>query len=191
MKKSITILSFLLLFISCSKEEDIIKQEVKKATQENKVLVLKVNFDTNTLEGGKEFTFDNQNETFTTNVVVQSNEADGGNIKVFYQELNQKLFEGTQSWTGKIVFPGDFQPANSFVQTITANIFPMPIFQNIYNPNNSVYDYNLVWNAIQDRVKVREFLTSNPNQSAKLFLFTEYDSAVVGLRKKWIIFFKN
>ncbi len=191
MKKSISILSFLILFISCSKDEDVIKQEVKKATLENKVLILKVDFATNTFDGGKELVFDNQTETFTTNVVVQSNDADGGNIKVFYQELNQKLFEGTQSWTGQIVFPIDFLPAAAFESALTADYFLPPNFLNIYNPNNEIFNFESAWIAIQSRIKVRNYMLSNPNQIAKIFLFTEYSSGIVGPRKKLIIILKK
>ena len=190
MKKSISILSLLLLFISCSKDDDIIKQEVKKATQENKVLILKVNFNNNTFEGGKEFTFANNTTTFTANPIITSNEADGGNIAVYYQELNEKLFQATQSWTGQITFPAVWQPSSEFESALTTDYFLPPTFQNIYNPSNETYNYESVWTAIQGRIKVRSYIISNQNQIAKIFLFTEY-GGIVGPRKKWIIMLKN
>lgn len=190
MKKLITILSIILISISCSKEDEIIKP-LEKVTTDNKVLVLKVNFNNNTFEGGKEFTFANNTSTFTANPIITSNEADGGNIAVYYQELNEKLFQGTQSWTGQITFPAVWQPSYEFESALTADYYLPPTFQNIYNPSNETFNYESAWIAIQGKIKVRSYINSNPNQIAKIFLFTEYDSGIVGPRKKWIIMLKN
>lgn len=92
MKKSIAILSFVFLLISCSKEVAIVKLEEKKLQTESKILILKVDFATNTLESGKELTFTNNSATFTTNAVATSNAADGGTLAINYQEINKQLF---------------------------------------------------------------------------------------------------
>ena len=192
MKKSIFILLFFILLISCSKEEVIVKQDEKNFVTESKILILKVDFASNTLESGKELTFANNSNAFTANAIATSNAADGGSLVINYQEINERLFFGNQNWTGTIVFPENWQPANTFAITITADVFPKPVFQNIYNPNNIVYNIDEVWNILERLVKVREYLTSNPNQTAKIFKYSQYNTTgVENPNNKWIIILKN
>lgn len=192
MKKSFIILSLFFLLFSCLKDDVIVKQNEKNILPESKILILKVDFATNTLESGKELTFTNNSATFTTNAVATSNAADGGTLAINYQEINKQLFFGNQNWTGTIVFPEVWQPANTFAVTLTSDVFPKPIFLNIFNPNNEVYNYDDVWNAIQGRVKVREFLTSNPGQTAKIFKYSQYNTAgAENPNNKWIIILKK
>lgn len=185
-------MSVLLILISCNKDEVVSKIVEKKSSTENKVLILKVDFTTNTFESGKELTFENQTTTFTAIPVVQSNQSDGGYIAVFYQELNEKLFEVNQGFSGNITFPTDFLSSSSFniLNTLVAIPFPSSGFENIYNPNNQVFDYNLVWQSIASLEKVNQYRLSNPNATVKLFLIDEYGSLNANT-KKWILILKN
>ncbi len=206
MKKILLLIASFLIF-SCSNESvknninsETSSQSFRKSSsnyqiiQENKVLLLKVDYNTNNFEGGKEFTFANNSATFTiTNQVVPP--ADFGSIKLTYSEINQQLFFGTIHWMGlgQITFPTNFLPANSFnvVNTFAPIPFPSSGFQNIYNPNNQIFDYNPIWNSIAYREKVIQYRASNPNATIKIFLYTPGVGIGDPAHWKWIIFLKN
>lgn len=192
MKKSISvfIVSLTLLF-SCSKDDDL--RKIRNDQTVNKVLMLKVDYTTNTFEGGKEFTFTKPTNTFTITNQYQA-PGDFGSIKLIYQELNETLFDGTIHWMGlgKMNFPASLQPSAEFNAVITTDIvYPINGLQNVFNPNNETYDYTQVWMSIQYLVKVREYLSSNPNETIKIFLYTP--SVGVGNPADWcwIIYLKN
>ena len=86
------IIAFLL---SCKKDNKILQ-----SSPTAKVLLLKVDYITNTFQGGKELIFSKNPSTFTI-----SNEyevpSDLGNIKLKYQEIDETLFDGTIFWMGR------------------------------------------------------------------------------------------
>jgi hypothetical protein len=172
--------------ITTSKAED-------NTGKENKILLLKVDYTTNTFEGGKELLFAQPAETFTiTNKYKEP--GDFGSIKLFYSEINETLFYGTIVWMGcgKISYPENWLPAEDFVRTADKNyVFPANGFENIFNPFDNTFDYNIVWGYIQNIIKLREYLQSNPSQKVKLFLYQP--SVGVGDPKdwKWILFLKK
>jgi len=175
---------------SCSNDNDDIHFQ---DTNSNKVLILKVDYTTNAFEGGKELSFAVTTPNMTiTNLYVQP--ADIGGIKLFYQELNTILFDGSIHWagTGTIYFPQNFLNANQFESVMTADyVTPVSGFENVFNPSNTVYNYNNVWGSVQSIVKVRQYLQSNPNATVKLFLYTP--SVGIGNPEEWdwIILMKN
>lgn len=136
--------------------------------------------------------FENQNATFTAITVVQSNQSDGLNIKVFYKEINVKLFEVNQGFSENITFSTDFLSSSSFniLNTFVPIPFPSSGWENIYNLNNQVFDYNLVWQSIAYLEKVNLYRLSNPNATIKLFLIDKYSSLYANT-KKWILILKN
>jgi len=104
----------------------------------NKVLLLKVDYETNTFEGGNEATFSSSTASFTlTKQVIPP--GDFGNIKLFYSELNYKLFDGDIIWmgNGQIHFPTSFLPANQYIFLNTLVPIADPVFENVYNPYNT------------------------------------------------------
>jgi len=135
------------LFSSCEKNDDL----SKKGSTANKVLLLKVDFLTNTFEGG----------------II---------------------------WAGRGIInqPQNILPASQFDTVTTADIVnPTAGFENIFNLNNTVFDYALVWSSVQRLVKVREYLNANPNATVKLFLYTPSVGAGNPADWGWIIFMKN
>lgn len=191
MKTKIVIFtSIFLTLISCSNVND---ETILPTTNPNKVLILKVDYNTNQFEGGKELSFSNTATTMTvTNEYVAP--ADFGSIKLKYQELNEKLFDGTIVWNGvgQINYPQNLLNATQFDRVITTDyVTPSAGFENVFNPNNITYNYNEVWTSVQSLVKVRQYLISNPNASVKLFLYTPSVGVGNPAQWDWIIIMKN
>jgi hypothetical protein len=188
--KILTFTALILSLISCSNDND---ETSNSTTNSNNVLLLKVDYNTNLFEGGKELTFANTTSNMTiTNQYVSP--GDFGSIKLIYQELNETLFDGTIVWAGlgQMNYPQNLLNANQFDRVMTADyVTPISGFENVFNPNNSTYNYNEIWTSVQSLVKVRQYLSSNPNATVKLFLYTP--SVGIGNPSEWdwIIIMKN
>jgi len=159
----------------------------------SKVLVLKVDYLTNKFEGGTELTFTKSSPNFNIQPIYIS-PGDFGNISMIYQDINELLFDGSIVWMGKgyIKYPRNFIPANRFEIVLTSDyVIPKNGFENVFNPNNTNYDYSPIWSPVQSLVKVREYLRSNPISTAKLFLYTPSVGAGNPEDWDWIIFLKN
>ena len=188
--KILTITIFILTLISCSKDND---DTITPSTNQNNVLVLKVDYNTNTFEGGKELSFSStiSNMTVINQYVPPS---DFGSIKLIYQELNETLFDGTIVWNGlgQMNFPQNLLNANQFDRVLTADyVSPNSGFENVFNPNNATYNYNSIWASIQSLVKVRQYLISNPNATVKIFLYTPSVGIGNPAEWDWIVILKN
>lgn len=181
---------FILTLISCSKENT---RQASSTTNSNNVLVLKVDYNTNQFEGGKELTFtDTSSDMSITNQYVAP--GDFGSIKFKYQELNEILFDGTIVWAGlgQVNYPQNLLNANQFDRVMTTDyVTPVSGFENVFNPDNTVYNYNAIWNSVQNLVKVRQYLYSNPNATVKLFLYTPSVGFGNPADWDWYIFMKN
>jgi hypothetical protein len=207
MSKKIFLLLAITFFSSCSKDENsssntnefLKRQSIRNnylaPPVPNTVLLLKVDYLTHTFEGGKEFTFPNQTNTFTIQTQYQA-PSDFGGIKLYYQELNQQLFNGSIHWmgTGSILFPSDFQPAGAFavVQTLVPVAFPTSGFQNVFNPDNTVYNYQDVWSSIAYLQKTGDYGYWQTNTIApKIFLYTPSVGIGDPATWKWIVILKR
>lgn len=173
MKAKILYLFLLGILFACNSED--INMDANLGTNApNQVLLLKVDYTTNTFEGGTIFGFPQKSDNFTIeNKYVEP--GDFGNVKLIYKEPNQTLFEGTIHWMGlgKMTFPEKLEPAKDFEIDPSKNyILPKNGFEDIFNPDKRELNYEKPWNSIQGLEKVREFLATNPNQKAKLFLYT-------------------
>lgn len=188
--KILPFIAIILLVISCSKDNN---ETIAPTTNSTNVLVLKVDYTTNQFEGGKELSFTNTASAMTiTNQYVPP--GDFGSIKLKYQELNETLFDGTIVWSGlgQINYPQNLLNANQFDSVMTTDfVTPIAGFENVFNPNNSTYNYNTIWTSIQRLVKVRQYLNSNPNATVKLFLYTPSVGVGNPAEWDWIIFMKN
>lgn len=188
--KFLALFALIAFLTSCTSEEE---GDTIIAPEENKVLLLKVDYLTNVFEGGKELTFEDTTATFEIETEYLQ-PADFGSIKLFYKELNKKIFDGTIVWNGMgtITYPENFEPANSFEITLTNDfIFPTEGFENVFNPEQETYDYQTIWNAVQSLVKAREYIIANPDAKVKIFLYTP--SVGIGNPGEWdwIIILKN
>lgn len=176
------------LFLSCTDNDDTLNTDTT-----NKVLMLKVDYLSNTFTGGKELTFNSQSDSFTvTNVYVPP--GDFGNLKLNYSEIDQPIFDGSIIWAGvgEMTYPTNLLTASSFEHVLTADyVTPSAGFTNVFNPDMASYDYDPVWGAVQGLVKTREYLNSNPNGSVKLFLYTPSVGIGNPADWYWVIFIKN
>ena len=168
-----------------------IRQQTQPISNGN-VLMLKVDYLTNTFEGGYEFAFDNVPNSFTIRREYQS-PGDFGYIKFFYDEINEMLFYGTIIWMGEgqIYFPQNILPASAFDFTFLDNIVFPNDFENIgaYPPTNS--DYTNVWLSVENLAKVRDYLIANPEQTVKIFLYTPCVGIGDPAHWDWILFLKK
>ena len=184
----LTLAIILLSLVSCSGDE------TTTSDQQNKILLLKVDYTNTVFEEGTEIIVDGAATNEFTVDTRYTPPGDFGSIQLFYREREQKIFDGGIIWMGLgvISYPNTFLPANRFETTLTADyVLPGGGFENVFNPNNERYDYQRIWTAVQNLIKVREYLRSNPNASAKIFLYTP--SVGIGNPEEWdwIIILKN
>ncbi len=187
MKTAILLSLLMVLAIGCRSVDE------PNPDNTNKVLMLKIDYTTNTFEGGKELLFSKDTNVFSIKTEYTP-PGDFGSIKIIYSELNETIFNGTIIWmgTGKITYPENIIPADSFSIVMTDDfVTPSAGFENIFNPGNQIFDYTPVWISVQGLVKVRQYLRSNPNATVKIFLYTPSVGVGNPLDWDWIIFLKN
>jgi hypothetical protein len=178
---------------SAAKSIDEWLNTVKIEDYNNHVLMLMVDYTANKFEGGNELRFKENHDTFT--VTYDYNPpGDFGDIKLFYSEINEMLFYGTVVWMGcgKIEYPEKLLPADSFPVTLQEDyMIPANGFETVFHEDTRDEEYNTVWSSVQNVIKVREYLASNPGQKVKIFFYTPS----VGLGNpadwKWILFLKK
>ncbi len=187
MKSFILFVIFICLF-TCSNSDETITVPIES----NKVLLLKVDYTAHSLEGAKELIFEESTDNFEISFEYQA-PGDFGNIKLFYNQLDEVIFDGTIIWlgTGEIAFPDTFISAES-LNTID-NSLELPslsLFQNVIYDEFAYYpediDYSSMWNAIDNLELVSEYRSSNPNSSINVFLYTP--SVGIGNPLEWDYF---
>ena len=192
MKSTILLVCLTVLILSgCSSTLD--QQAVAVSTAENKVLFLKVDYITNTFEGGKELIFSQNSSTFSVSKLYVA-PSDFGSLKLTYQEINQPLFNGTIIWMGlgQINYPQNLLPASAFAMVPTNDmVMPSAGFQNVFPESTQIVNYNSPWQSVQMVQKVRQYLTSNPDGSVKIFLYTPGVGIGDPAYFKWIFMLKN
>lgn len=167
-------LVFTLFIVSCSEDND---DNLVAENDMNKVVLLKVDFLTQTFEGGKELSFASaSNFTIATNY---QEPGDFGSVQLMYDELDQPLFDGTIVWMGlgERSFPESLKNADDF-ETVAAPV-EMPsesMFENVMYHEFAYYpedlDYALLWDSIKNLKIVQDYTNNNPNGSIKVFLYT-------------------
>lgn len=187
--KILTLLTVIITLISCSTDN----AETIQTTSSNKVLILKVDYNTNIFEGGKELCFTSATSAMTVSSQYVS-PGDFGSIKLTYEEINETLFNGTIVWNGlgQINYPENLLEADQFARVMTADyVTPISGFENVFNPNNTSYNYEQTWASVQGLVKVRQYLISNPNATVKIFLYTPSVGVGNPAEWDWIVLLKN
>jgi hypothetical protein len=166
------LIGFLVTVAGCERLEPIDTDGIKPT--DSGVLMLTVDYTTNTFKGGKELQFSEKSETFTiTHEYLPP--GDFGHLKLFYEEINELLFFGTIHWMGcgEMIFPQDLLDANQFQRVFTNDyVHPKNGFENVFNLSGKTFDYETVWATVQSLIKAREYLNSNPEQVVKMFLYT-------------------
>ncbi|MBS1749792.1 MAG: hypothetical protein JST63_07805 [Bacteroidetes bacterium] len=188
MKTKILIIT-LLLFTSCCKKHNV-TEVVIEPDPVNKVLILQIDYTTNKLIGGRELSFEKQTSTFTL-VAKKQPPSDFGFVKLYYMELNELIFYGTEVFMGKgkIIFPDSFSPPDHFETSASINTpFPSGGLEVIEGSN---YETTKPWEAVKHLTLVKKYMQLNPKQKVKLL----YYNPVAGLDAmkwgQWIIILKN
>ncbi len=159
----------------------------------NRVLLLKVDYETNAFEGGQELVFETITPTFTVETEYVS-PGDFGSIALRYTELDTTLFAGGVVWAGcgAITYPQQWQPANQFVELPQGPpVTPVAGFENVFNPGNQPTDYAPVWAAVQGRAIVRQYLVANPAATVKMLRYTPSVGVGNPADWDWIVILKN
>lgn len=187
--KKITFFLVLALLLSCDSDNE-------SNDETNKVVLLKIDFLTNTFEGGKEFEF-SLSSSFSISSTYQS-PGDFGDIQLYYDELNEKIFDGTIHWMGlgEMTYPTEIDIPNTF-STIDDEL----ALPNVNKFNTVMYDefayypdtikYENIWNSINNLEIVSSYRHSNPEGEIHLFLYTPSVGEGNPADWDWFIFMNN
>ncbi len=177
----------LIIFTGCNDEDS-------DNHTKNKVLMLKVDYQTFNFEGGVEYTFNQKTDSFTIDFDYIYT-SDPEMITLTYSELNETLFSGTVMWNGggEVITPLSIDPPEDF-ETVSSEdiIFPSRGFTQIYHPfYHSNIEYYNAWMSIQNLEKVRQFLRSNPFQKVKIFVYSSSGFGNNNIDYDYYIFIQN
>lgn len=164
----------LLLVTSCTKDEN-------NTSDNGSLLLLEVDYVTNTFQGGKEYKYSSAIQTDTVPVKASYiSPCDFGELAISFEPfLNMPavdtIFKGVIRWqhTGEVVVPQAFDPVNNFASTadLTNNTPSNSQFQVIYIDDHCMpASYAPIWSAIGDLSKTKEYY--NPNKKIGIFLYT-------------------
>jgi hypothetical protein len=179
------------LFFSCDNDSELSIQN-----ETNKVILLKVDFQTNEFEGGKELEF-SASGSFTISSTYTP-PGDFGDIQLYYSELNEKIFDGTIIWsgTGETLYPEEIDLPENFV-TINENL-EVPessMFEEVIYDEFAYYpediDYSSIWNSISNLELVKNYRSTNPQGKINLFLYTPSIGVGNPADWDWYIYIKN
>ena len=119
-------------------------------------------------------------------------------MQLYYDELDEKIFDGTIIWMGKgeMSFPEQLNSPNTFATLTTpiqqpddSSIELVQYHEFSYYPEN-IY-YTSIWNAIDNLKIVKSYRTSNPNAKINLFLYTPSVGIGDPADWDWYIYLKN
>ncbi|MFL9845378.1 hypothetical protein [Flavobacterium rhizosphaerae] len=193
MNKILTLFLMGLLAVSCNDDEPGISDP--NPVTGNKVLMLKVDYQTYAFEEGTQLEFE-EATNFTVGVDYHP-PGDFGSVALYYSETGQKLFEGGIVWMGlgDMTYPQELNDASAFV-TMNGEVSE-PEFEPVnYNeeeaaPMTEDADFTAIWNAVNNLQLVNDYRAANPNATVKVFLYTP--SVGVGNPADWdyFVFIKN
>ncbi|OYQ47455.1 hypothetical protein CHU92_01025 [Flavobacterium cyanobacteriorum] len=154
----------------------------------NKVMLLKVDYETNVFEGGVELEFP-EADTFTISYDYNA-PSDFGDITLYYQETGQPLFMGSIIWmgTGFMAFPCFIDAPEQFNKgSVPLQMPAISTFEKVMYDEFAIYpdqiNYQAIWNSIDDLQLVRNYRQSNPGAKINLFLYTP--SVGIGNPEEW------
>jgi len=162
----------------------------------NRVLLLKIDYQTNTFEAGKEFEFENS-PNFTISATYK-NPSDFGSVQLYYKEVNKKLFDGTIVWNGKgkRQFPEVMDLPDTFAKTTNRiPIHNIDLFENVMYTKKARYpkniDYLALWSSINNLEIVSKYLDTNPEGKIQFFLYTPSVGMGNPADYDWYVILKN
>lgn len=172
MKKSILFLAITVLFFSCNKEEE----DQPQPERFNNVVLLQIDYVTNTFEGGKVLEFPSA-QGFTISSTYDA-PGDIGSVQLYYSEVNEKIFDGGIIWagTGQRSYPETMESPDSF-ETMNDGV-PLPdvsMFEKVIYTGHDNYpeviDYPAIWNSINKLNIVSWYRAANPDAKINLFFY--------------------
>lgn len=181
--KLAVLLCLSIILVSCKEDTP----EVLPVTNET-VLILKVDYLTNVFEEGRELNFVGS-PTFNISWKYDL-PLDFGSVELYYEELNELLFDATIIWlgSGERSFPESLSPASRF--TVKSDGLDLPGLESfttiLYDetpPNLKPLEYDLIWDAIDNLEVVQEYRKHNPEGDINLYLYTP--SLGVGIPAEW------
>lgn len=160
----------------------------------NKVLMLKINYNDFSFEGGIEYMYNQPANEFNIEInyeVISNNPA----VNLKYQELDRTLFYGTilQNGVGEMTFPDALDDSQFFDTVKTEDfVFPTNHLCRLENYTMFTFEYAyMLWSKVQKLVKVREYLQSNPAQKVYVYLYRPIYGDLNLETAYWLVFFKN
>jgi hypothetical protein len=194
MKNLLLMAGMALFFASCSDDSE--SPSNNETPSANKVLMLKVDFETNVFEGGKELTFEDA-DGFT--ITADYNPpGDFGDVTLMYEEANDTIFSGGIVWLGlgEMTYPESLADDSTFA-TIT-NALPLPATEDFeiveydeyaYYPDE--IDYQSIWGAVDNLQLLKDYRESNPDANIRLFLYTPSVGEGNPAEWDWFVIVKN
>lgn len=196
MKHLFSLVLVALCLTSCNSDDGNAPQEMEQEVPIviNKVAMLQIDYLSYAFEEGKELEFEDHTDFTISNEYLSP--SDFGFVKLYYEELNELLFEGTIIWLGggERSYPEALEPNSNFPTEPVA--LPLPAedefeivdFGGMYP---DVIPYDLIWPAINDLTLVKDYRASNPNAKINLFLYRPSVGIGDSADWDWIILLKN
>lgn len=157
----------------------------------NNVLLLKLSYDDYSLNGGHEFTFVEQADSFTVNFEYDIPD-DFGYFRMFYHEIDRLIFYHSHilvSSSSRMLYPETLNEASMFERT--TEVVNAPKFRIILDPTSQEEpdqnDVDSIWNEIKSVEMVQSYLKTNPDQKPYIYLNTTYHTE----GWCWIVLMKN
>jgi len=154
----------------------------------NEVLILKVDYTTHAFEGGQILRFPNKPAETLTITYDYRSPGDFGDIKLYYDEIDELLFHGDIIWMGcgEILFPDTWMAPDDFLKNYKL-VYLQNGFLNVF-PNSEIEITEDVWNSVQCLEILQEFLASNPTQQVQYLFYTPSVGMGDPEDWKWILF---
>ncbi len=175
--------------ISSCKHETLAPKGLKK------VLLVQIDYNTFLFEGGKEFSYF-ENDNSKIELPIQSDFFPGTTNRLTMLYLTDTIFEGIQSQTigeGKRLYPTEIDPPIHYFRN--KNPLDKPDtshFQTLfYDLGTEVIPYDSIWNSISLLTIVSEYQNQNNTANIGLFLFRPTASSATKEDWKWYLVFKN
>ncbi len=166
------------------------------STKSNNVALLKVDYLTNTFEGGTILNFQNHN-SFSLSTGFQE-PGDFGSVQVYYDGLNEMIFNGTIVWAGlgERSYPQNMDLPASFSLSNQPAPQPSDYYMKVVNYDQTAYypnmiDYTALWIAVKDLDVVAKYRANNPDEYVHLLLYTPSVGIGNPTEWDWYIMVKN
>jgi hypothetical protein len=160
----------------------------------SKILLLKVDYMTNTFEGGHEQILSKGiSDSDTIPIIVEyAPPGDFGNIRLIYKPGSETIFDGSIIWmgTGKISYPKSFYDPGNYPKLSYQINFPDSSriqYLDYFSPRN--LDYSNIWESINDLEIVSEYLSSQ--KKIVFFLYTPSVGAGDPNTWDWFVIFNK